>query len=88
MLLVLGLRSIVIKTKVFLTKGVNHSISSNIIRAGNFMMLPDLGKYLDIPLLHDRKRKSHYQHTILWAQQRLATWKAKQLVFVGQITLA
>lgn len=50
------------KTRVQFSKGVNHNISSFIVHKACFKMFYDLG----IPLLHGKKKKSHYCHIWRW----------------------
>lgn len=52
-----------------------------------FQMTDDLGKYLGVPILHKRVNCRSFQFILNKVDQRLSTWKAKILSFVGRITL-
>ncbi|XP_024043219.1 uncharacterized protein LOC112099922 [Citrus clementina] len=47
-----------------------------------------LGKYLGIPLCHNRMSRQTYQSIIDKVDQRLSGWNASHLILVGRITLA
>lgn len=47
----------------------------------------DLGKYLDVPLIHSRITKSTYSEIIDKVHGRLAGWKCKTLSMAGRLTI-
>jgi len=47
----------------------------------------DFRKYLGVPVLHRRITEQTYNYIIESMQQKLATWKAKNLSLAGRITL-
>ena len=75
------------KTKMFFSKGVSHSVVRSLSYKSGFIVTQDLGKYLGVPLLHQRITKQTYGYIIESLHKKLATWKSKQLSFVGRITL-
>jgi len=66
-----------VKTKIFFSKNVSQALTNNINRNSGFKTTKDLGKYLGVPLLHQRVTK----------QSKLAGWKANSLSLAGKITL-
>ena len=50
-------------------------------------MTSDLGKYLRVPLLHQRMTKETFGHLFTRVTQRLNTWKASSLSLAGRTTL-
>ena len=50
-------------------------------------MSADLGRYLGVPLHHERVSKSMYQFTVDKVKQRLASWKCHSLSLAGRNTL-
>lgn len=51
-------------------------------------MTDDLGKYLGVPILHKRVSRSTFNFVNDKVNQRLSSWKARNLSFGGHITLA
>ncbi|KAH1038182.1 hypothetical protein J1N35_039925 [Gossypium stocksii] len=47
-----------------------------------------LGKYLGVPLLHQRVTRDTFQYIVENMRKKLAGWKSKLLSFAGRITLA
>jgi len=52
-----------------------------------FTITKDPGKYLGVPILHQRITKHTYSYLIENMHQKLASWKAKSLSLEGRITL-
>ncbi|CAN1782978.1 Putative ribonuclease H protein At1g65750 [Linum perenne] len=48
----------------------------------------DLGRYLCVPLLHGRVKRSTYYYILTRLDNKLAGWKANNLSLVGRVTLA
>jgi hypothetical protein len=52
------------KTKIFFSKNVSQALTNNISRNNDFKTTKDLGKYLGVPLLHQRVTKQTYKYII------------------------
>ncbi|KAH9734293.1 putative ribonuclease H protein [Citrus sinensis] len=76
------------KTQVFFSKNVPVTLASGIGKALGFSVTNNLGRYLGMPLLHDRVSKKTYQSIIDKIDQRLSGWAAKHLSLAGRVTLA
>lgn len=75
------------KTRIFFSKNVDNHLKRSINEMVGFQMTDDLGKYLGVPILHKRVNCRSFQFILNKVDQRLSTWKAKTLSFVGRITL-
>ena len=75
------------KTRVFFSRNINHNIKSQLSHSLGFNMSADLGRYLGVPLHHERVSKSMYQFTVDKVKQRLASWKCHSLSLAGRNTL-
>ncbi|KAH9666870.1 reverse transcriptase domain-containing protein [Citrus sinensis] len=75
------------KTQVFFSKNVPVTLANGIGKALGFSVTNNLGRYLGMPLLHDRVSKKTYQSIIDKIDQRLSGWAAKQLSLAGRVTL-
>ena len=75
------------KTKIFFSKNMNHNRSTEIASSFGFSVTNDLGKYLGVPLHHNRVRASSFGHVTAKLLQRLSSWKAASLSFAGRLTL-
>ncbi|KAH9659015.1 reverse transcriptase domain-containing protein [Citrus sinensis] len=76
------------KTQIFFSKNVPVTLASRIDKALGFSITSNLGRYLGMPLLHDRVSKKTYQSIIDKIDQRLSGWAAKHLSLAGRVTLA
>ena len=76
------------KTQIFFSKNVPVTLASGIGNALGFSIINNLGRYLGMPLLHDRVSKKTYQSIIDKIDQRLSGWAAKHLSLAGRVTLA
>ncbi|XP_024042019.1 uncharacterized protein LOC112099143 [Citrus clementina] len=76
------------KTQVFFSKIVPVTLTSGIGKALGLSVTNNLGRYLGMPLLHDRVSKKTYQSIIDNIDQWLSGWAAKHLSLVGRVTLA
>ncbi|OMP13818.1 putative ribonuclease H protein [Corchorus olitorius] len=47
----------------------------------------DLGKYLGVPLIHERVTKATFKEIVEKVQGRLSSWKSKLLTLAGRATL-
>lgn len=52
-----------------------------------FQIIDSLGKYLGVPLHHQRVSRTTYNNILEKASSRLSNWKAKNLSFAGRVTL-
>lgn len=52
-----------------------------------FQVTDDLGKYLGVPLLHQKVNRSSFRIILDKVNKFLSNWKAKTLSFAGRITL-
>lgn len=75
------------KTKIFFSKNVSHALTNNINRISGLKTTKDLGKYLGVPLLHQRDTKKTSNYIIENLQSKLARWKSNNLSLVWKITL-
>ena len=76
------------KTQIFFSKNVPVTLASGICKALAFSITNNLGRYLSMPLLHDRVPKKTYQSIIDKIDQRLSGRAAKHLSLAWRVTLA
>ena len=74
------------KSRVFFSHNVNHNIKSQLSEFLGFSMAANLGKYLGVPLHHERVRNEHYQLVVDKVKQRLANWRGNSLSLAGRNT--
>lgn len=60
---------------------------NQIIQASGFQVTNDLGKYLGVPILHEKVNIRSFQFILDKVDQRLSNWKVKTLSFAGRLTL-
>lgn len=48
----------------------------------------DIGEYLGVPMIHERKSKEAFAFMIDHVKKRLSGWKAKSLSMAGRVTIA
>lgn len=75
------------KLKSFFSKNVHHELKVNISCGLGFTHVDNLGKYLEVPLLHQPISKETFQY-LVDNMSKLAGWKAKLLSLAGLITSA
>lgn len=66
---------------------MDGSIRNSICQASGFQVTNDLGKYLGVPILHEKINRRSFQFILDKVDGRLSNWKAKTLTFVGRLTL-
>lgn len=75
-------------TNLFCSRNVHPKVDATLSQNSGFSVVPDLGKYLGIPLHHKRV----YRWTFQFIKDKLRTclnkWKANFLSLAGRITLA
>ncbi|CAL1381562.1 unnamed protein product [Linum trigynum] len=76
------------KSRVFFSKNVTVAEGDAISNALNIPTTANLGRYLGVPVIHDRVSKATYTELIDRIDKRLAGWKVKSLSLAGRITLA
>lgn len=75
------------KTRIFFSQNVNHTRVQQLSELLGFTPTADLGKYLGVPLHHQRVTKDTYQYVIDKVKVRLSNWKANHLALAGRHTL-
>ncbi|KAA3460126.1 reverse transcriptase [Gossypium australe] len=76
------------KSNIFFSKGVDTILEDQISQFFGFQKVLNLGKYLGVPLLHDRVTKSTLNFVIDKVRSKLQNWDARKLSLAGRITLA
>lgn len=74
------------KSKIFLSTKAHGGAS----RMSYLLEMPstnDLGKYLGVPLIHERVTKATFKEIVEKVQGRLSSWKSKLLTLAGRATL-
>nr|KYP49860.1 Putative ribonuclease H protein At1g65750 family [Cajanus cajan] len=74
------------KTRIFFSKNVGWSVREGISSTLGFQRMDNLGKYLGVPIQHDRVNKRLYSSIINKVNQRLSSWKAKTLFIARRLT--
>lgn len=82
-----GLKVSLEKKKLFCSHNTNHVIKEDLSRLSGFMLSGNLGKYLGLPLHHNRVNRNTYQFVVDKVRKRLSVWKLKKLAFAGRATL-
>ncbi|XP_038992548.1 uncharacterized protein LOC120116044 [Hibiscus syriacus] len=76
------------KTRVFFTGNKNDELINQLCIPLGFQVSKDLGKYLGMPLFHNRVTKNTFQFIIDKVRQKLCNWTDTKLSLAGRITLA
>ncbi|KAE8718142.1 hypothetical protein F3Y22_tig00110017pilonHSYRG00057 [Hibiscus syriacus] len=76
------------KTIIFFSSNVNEAKAANICVTLGFQRLPNLGKYLGMPLFHSRVTKNIFQFIIKKVRGKLSNWTTWSLSLAGRVTLA
>jgi hypothetical protein len=76
------------KTKFFFSKNVGWHVRQEVSEKCGFGWTDNLGKYLGVPILHNRASRATFQFIMDKVGQRLSNWKAKNLSFAGRVSLA
>ncbi|CAN1175298.1 Putative ribonuclease H protein At1g65750 [Linum perenne] len=76
------------KSVCFCSKNTGRQLAAAIATALEIPLTLDLGKYLGVPVLHERTSTRTYQGVIDRIEQKLTGWKAKTLSLAGRVTLA
>ena len=76
-----------LNSRVFLSKNVNHTCVTEISNFMGFTPCADLGKYLGVPLHHQRVTRSTHDYILGKMDKRLSAWKANALSSAARHTL-
>ncbi|CAL1354996.1 unnamed protein product [Linum trigynum] len=76
------------KSRVFFSKNVSATIGESISNVLNIPKTKNLGRYLGVPVIHDRVSKATFVDLIDRVESRLSGWKVATLSLAGRITLA
>ncbi|KAG8369117.1 hypothetical protein BUALT_Bualt15G0117900 [Buddleja alternifolia] len=75
------------KSKVFFSRNTNRGLRRILASQLGIGCTMDLGKYLGVPLVHNRASPGLYNELIDRVQSQLSSWKAKMLNLAGQAIL-
>lgn len=75
------------KSCVFVSKNVPRGFAHSLAGKYGSPLTDNLGKYLGVPVIHDRVSKYTYSKVVERVQDRLAAWKCNTLPMAGRITL-
>ncbi|CAN1163715.1 Putative ribonuclease H protein At1g65750 [Linum perenne] len=76
------------KSVIFCSKNTDRRTAAAISSTLGIPLTQNLGKYLGVPILHERTTRFTYQEIIDRLDQRLSGWKARSLSLAGRVTLA
>ncbi|CAN1121487.1 Putative ribonuclease H protein At1g65750 [Linum perenne] len=76
------------KSVIFCSKNTNRHTSLLVSLLLGMPLSQDLGRYLGVPILHERITSHTYQDILDRIDKRLAGWKVKSLSLAGRVTLA
>ncbi|KAA3454599.1 Retrovirus-related Pol polyprotein LINE-1 [Gossypium australe] len=76
------------KSNIFYSKSTEAETRNQISQLFGFQEVQNLGKYLGVPLLHDRVTKNTLNFIVDKIRRNLNSWDARKLSFAGRITLA
>lgn len=75
------------KSRIFFSSNVNSNLKLQICDCSGFQVTNDLGKYLGVPIIHNRVNRRSFQFILDKVDQRLSNWKANSLSMAGRLTL-
>lgn len=75
------------KTRVFFSKNVSWQVKEVIKYLLGYQWTYDLGKYLGVPIFHNRGNQNTYLFIIDKVNQYLSAWKVRNLSLAGRVTL-
>lgn len=75
------------KSLIFVSKNINGALKNHLCNILGFQVTDDLGKYLGVPIIHDRVSRRSFQFIMEKVDKRLSNWKANTLSFAGRLTL-
>nr|KYP49443.1 Retrovirus-related Pol polyprotein LINE-1 [Cajanus cajan] len=75
------------KTRIFFSKNVGWAVKNEISNAFGFQRTDNLGKYLGVSIHHDRVNRRLLRSVKDKVNQRLNSWKTRNLSVTGRLTL-
>ena len=75
------------KTRILFSNNLHWNIRDDIVHKLDFLRMTYFGKYLGVPLHHDRVSKQNHQFIIDKVNQRLSNWKTSNLSIACRVTL-
>lgn len=75
------------KSRICFSNNVNPAMACSMSQRCGIPLTTCLGKYLGVPLLEERVKKSTFAAVVDNVQSRLAGWKASCLSLAGRVTL-
>lgn len=75
------------KSRIFFSPNVPDILRQEICSASGFQVTSDIGKYLGVPILHNRVNRHSFQFILDKVDQRLSNWKVMTLSLAGRLTL-
>jgi hypothetical protein len=70
------------KSKMYVSPNLERGRANGLSLRSGIPITQDLGKYLGVPLFHERVNKRHFNSIIEKMQKRLTGWKANTLFFL------
>ncbi|XP_057418459.1 uncharacterized protein LOC130712657 [Lotus japonicus] len=83
-----GMKVSIPKTRLMVSKNVGAVVTKELSDISAIGLTSDLGRYLGVPLAHQRVKASSYQYILDRTQKRLSSWRSQMLNFAGRVTLA
>ncbi|OMO84722.1 hypothetical protein COLO4_21884 [Corchorus olitorius] len=72
-------------SKIYITPNTAERTSRELERINGIPRTKDLGRYLEVPLIHKRVTQKTYWYLIEKVQARLASWKEMNLAFLAKL---
>ncbi|XP_057432959.1 uncharacterized protein LOC130725784 [Lotus japonicus] len=82
-----GMKLSIPKTRLMVSKNVGSVVARQLSDISGIGLTSDLGRYLGVPLAHQRVTASNYQYILDRTQKRLSSWRSQMLNFAGRVTL-
>ncbi|KAF7812710.1 RNA-directed DNA polymerase [Senna tora] len=76
------------KTSIYFSKNTNPEKRQQVLSLTNFGATQDIGKYLGMPILHNRVTRHTFNFLVDKVRNCLAGWKRNCLSLAGRVTLA
>lgn len=74
------------KSKIFFSDNVSAQLAQAISNWSGFTKTNNLGKYMGVPLLHNKVSILIYSYVLEKIQERLFGWKVDRLSMAGRVT--
>ncbi|XP_028092237.1 uncharacterized protein LOC114292475 [Camellia sinensis] len=82
-----GLKVNLHESHLFVSPNINRRRALQLSNMSSIPLTQNLGKYLGVPLLHDRVSKSHFLNILEKLKSKLTGWKSGMLSLAGRATL-